>query len=67
VRAVDLLAGTESISLSRLQRELAITYYSAARVFEQLERSGFIAPYSGSLARAVLVTREQWEERRRAP
>ncbi len=67
VRAVDLIAGSESVSLSRIQRELGITYYSAARVFDRLEKEGFIAGYSGSLARTVQVTREQWEERRRAP
>jgi hypothetical protein len=63
--AVESILGLESVSLSRIQRELGITYYAAARVFERLEKEGFIAPYSGSLARSVLVTREQWEERRR--
>jgi hypothetical protein len=60
VRAVDLIAGTESVSLSRLQRELGITYYAAARVFERLEKEGFLAPYTGSLARGVRITREEW-------
>ena len=49
--------------LARWQRELAITYYSAARVFERLEKEGFIAPYSGSLARTVKLTRTGWEQR----
>jgi hypothetical protein len=62
VRAVDLIAGTESVSLSRMQRELGITYYSAARVFERLEKEGFLAPYTGNLARAVRITREEWTE-----
>ena len=62
VRAVDLIAGAESVSLSRLQRELGITYYAAARVFERLEKEGFLAPYTGSLARAVRITREEWTE-----
>jgi hypothetical protein len=64
VRAVDLIAGTESVSLSRMQRELGITYYSAARVFERLEKEGFLAPYTGNLARAVRITREEWTELR---
>ena len=64
VRAVDLIAGSESVSLSRLQRELGVTYYSAARVFERLEKEGFVAPYTGSLARAVRISREEWETRR---
>jgi len=66
-RAVELILALESVSLSKLQRELGITYYAAARVFERLEKEGCIAAYSGSLARPVRLTREQWEERRRAP
>lgn len=63
-RAADMIAGTESVSLSRLQRELGVTYYSAARVFERLEKEGFVAPYTGSLARAVRLSRDDWEARR---
>ncbi len=62
-RAVSMLLELESVSLSKLQRELGITYYSAARVFERLEKDGYVAPYSGSLARAVKVTRSDWEKR----
>ncbi len=65
-RAVALLLAVETVSLSKLQRELAITYYAAARVFERLEKEGFIAPYSGSLARSVRITREEWDQRLRA-
>jgi hypothetical protein len=65
-RATELILTLDQVSLSKLQRELSITYYSAARVFERLEKEGFIAPYSGSLARSVKVTRAEWEARLRA-
>ncbi|MSR47095.1 MAG: hypothetical protein EXS13_08525 [Planctomycetes bacterium] len=65
-RATELLLRLESVSLSKLQRELAITYYSAARVFERLEKEGFVAPYTGSLARLVRITRTEWDARLRA-
>jgi len=60
--AVGAILEADRVSLSRLQRDLGVTYYQAARVFEQLEHTRLISPYDGNLSRAVLLPRAPWQE-----
>ena len=39
-----------------IQRKFQIGYNRAGRIMDQLEAAGIVGPYSGSKARAVLVT-----------
>ena len=61
VAAVRVLLQHETMSLPRLQRELGVTYFTAARMFEYLEKGGLVSAYDGSLARTVLLDRPLWE------
>ncbi len=53
-------AGQASTSL--LQRRLGLKYDRAARIMDELEEQGIIGPYVGAAPRAVLISREQWNE-----
>ena len=45
-----------------LQRRLKLGYSRAARLIDQMEELGIVGPYEGSKPRALLITREQWQE-----
>ncbi len=49
------------MSLSSLQRELGVTYFHAARIFEHLEHAGLISRYDGSLSREILLDSALWQ------
>ncbi len=49
-------------STSYLQRRLSIGYSRAAKIMDQMELRGFIAPATGSKTRKVLITPEQFKE-----
>lgn len=51
-----------SASVSYLQRRLSIGYSRAARIIDQMEEKGYIAPPTGSKTRKVLITPEQFRE-----
>ena len=51
-----------SASVSYLQRRLAIGYARAARIVDQMEEKGYIAPATGAKTRKVLITPEQFRE-----
>ena len=61
-QAVEVLLDTKQGSVSMLQRRLKLGYSRAARLMDQMEELGIVGPFEGSKARAVLVTREQWQE-----
>lgn len=51
-----------SASVSYLQRRLSIGYSRAARIVDQMEEKGYIAPPTGAKQRKVLITPEQFKE-----
>ncbi|MHC4605506.1 MAG: DNA translocase FtsK, partial [Planctomycetota bacterium] len=48
-------------SVSLLQRKLSIGYTRAARLVDEMEKCGVVGKHTGSSAREVLLTLEQWE------
>ncbi len=45
-----------------LQRRLKLGYSRAARLVDQMEERGIVGPFEGSKPRALLMTREKWNE-----
>lgn len=62
--AVDIVVRTDRGSVSLLQRKLKIGYTRAARIIDQMEEAGIVGPHRGSKARKVLITEEEWQERK---
>ena len=59
--AVDVILEIGQASVSMLQRRLKLGYARAARIVDEMEEMGIVGPYMGSKPRAILVTKEQWE------
>lgn len=62
--AVDVILETGQASVSMLQRRLKLGYARAARIVDEMEEKGIVGPFQGSKPRAILVTKEQWENMR---
>ena len=60
--AVVVEAGLASTSL--LQRRLKVGYARAARLVDEMEEKGIVGPFEGSKPRKVLLTKEQYYERK---
>jgi len=60
--AIEVVLETGQASTSLLQRRLKLGYSRAARIVDQMEERGIVGPFEGSKPRALLITREQWEE-----
>lgn len=63
--AMEIVVRSGMASASLLQRKLRIGYARAARLVDLLEDHGVVGGYEGSKPRAVLMTPEELEERRR--
>ncbi len=60
--AVDVILESGQASVSMLQRRLKLGYARAARIVDEMEEKGIVGPFQGSKPRAILITKEQWEQ-----
>jgi len=63
--AVQIVLEEQRGSTSLLQRRLSIGYTRAARLIDAMEKCGIVGAYSGSSARDILISMEQWEARKK--
>jgi len=62
---IVLESGRGSVSL--LQRKLEIGYTRSARLVDMMAEEGIVGAYKGSKAREVVMSIEEWEEKRGIP
>ena len=65
-QAVEYAIADGQISTSTLQRRLKIGYARAGRLTDEMEERGIVAAKDGSKPRKCLITREEWEEMKKA-
>ena len=63
-QAIQVVLEAGQASTSMLQRKLGVGYARAGRIIDELEEHGIIGEYQGSKPRAVLITKQQWLERK---
>ncbi len=62
--AIDLVVEAGVASTSSLQRALKLGYGRAARLIDTMEKMGVVGPFEGSKPRQVLMTKQEWYERK---
>ena len=62
--AIDFVIESGTCSTSSLQRRLKLGYGRAARLVDIMEEMGIVGPLEGSKPRQVLMTKQEWAERK---
>lgn len=62
--AIDFVIEAGQASTSLLQRRLKLGYGRAARLIDTMEKMGVVGGYEGSKPRQVIMTRQEWYERK---
>lgn len=62
--AIEFVVSAGQASTSALQRRLKLGYGRAARLIDTMEKMGVVGPFEGSKPRAVLMTSQEWYERK---
>lgn len=62
--AIDFVVESGTCSTSSLQRRLKLGYGRAARLVDIMEGMGIVGPLEGSKPRQVLMTKQEWAERK---
>jgi S-DNA-T family DNA segregation ATPase FtsK/SpoIIIE len=58
--AVSVIINSKQASISILQRKLRIGYTRAARLIDEMEKSGIVGPYDGRNPRKILISNEEY-------
>ncbi len=62
--AIEAVIEAGQASTSYLQRRLKLGYGRAARLIDTMEQLGVVGPYEGSKPRQVIMTKQDWYERK---
>lgn len=62
--AIECILEAGQASTSYLQRKLKVGYARAARLIDEMETKNIVGPFEGSKPRSVLISRQQWIERK---
>ena len=62
--AIEYVIEAGQASTSALQRRLKLGYGRAGRIIDRMEELGVIGPHEGSKPRQVLMTKQEWNERK---
>ncbi len=62
--AIEYVIEAGQASTSSLQRRLKLGYGRAARLIDTMEKMGIVGGYEGSKPRQILMTRQEWYERK---
>lgn len=62
--AIELVVSAGQASTSALQRNLKLGYGRAARLIDTMEKMGVVGPFEGAKPRQVLMTKQEWYERK---
>ncbi|MDP4119502.1 MAG: DNA translocase FtsK [Bacillota bacterium] len=62
--AIKCVVEAGQASTSLLQRRLKLGYARAGRLIDEMEQMGIVGPHEGSKPRSVLITHQEWLERR---
>ena len=62
--AIELVISAGSASTSALQRKLGLGFSRAGRIMDMMEKLGVVGPTQGSKPRQVLMTKQEWNERK---
>jgi len=62
--AIEFVVEAGQASTSSLQRRFKLGYGRAARLIDIMEQMGVVGPFEGSKPRQVLMTKQEWYERK---